>query len=55
MFRTKFVEKVKTHLTFNKFFTYSALYDMEKSIVELERPQIKKYDAYALHAGYLRL
>jgi hypothetical protein len=42
MFQTKVVEKIKTHFSFNKFFSENpAFYEiMWRNIVETDRPQM---------------
>jgi hypothetical protein len=54
MFRTKVVEKIKTHFVFNNPPTeYRAVYEiMWKNMVEPDKPQMTmKYGSCALHAG----
>ena len=54
-FPDRVVEKIKTHLIFNKFFNHAIYEIMSKSTVDPYRPQIRQCGACALHAGYLRL
>jgi len=53
-FSDKFVQKIKTHFMFNKFFPpYCAIYEtMWKNMVDPDRPQMAiYYCACAFHAG----
>ena len=56
MFHTKVVKKTKTHTSCSITFSENrAIYEiMWKNIVELDRPLLTIYDAWALHAGKLR-
>jgi hypothetical protein len=54
MFRTKVVEKIKTHIlcSINFFPENRAVYDIIlKKLMEPEGPQMTSQYAYALHAG----
>jgi len=57
MFRTKVVEKLKTHTFVLQLFLKIVSFEiMWKNIIEAERPQMTMYyNACSLHAGYLRL
>ena len=58
IFRTKVVQKIKTHFVFNNFPSENrAVYEiMWENVVEPDRPQMaEQHGACALRAGYLRL
>ena len=56
MFRTKFVQKIKTHFMCNNFFFPRIMAFMRCGKIWCSRTGHRwQYDACALHAGYLRL